>query len=84
MEGIVKPKMTKIVSTSIDEIGYDPVGRRLWVMFTGGTTGYYSNVTPSMYDALLAEDLRVGGSIGSMHHATVKKFPKLYPWTKVS
>lgn len=56
----MKPSMESVSSSNVDEIGYDPQARELWITFKGGGSPYvYMNVPDTVY-----ESMRNAGSKG--------------------
>ena len=57
----------KVVSSSVDQIGYDPKEEVLGVIFNGGAEYHYFNFRSSHWVDLCAAD-----SIGKHFHAEIK------------
>jgi hypothetical protein len=81
---------TKVESTQIDEVGYEPETQTLGIRFlpskTQQATGItrvddyyvYANVTPRTHLALMGAE-----SFGKYFGQNIKSLPNLYPYTKV-
>lgn len=60
-------KMTKVESSNLDEIGYDPETKTLRVKFKSGATHDYTEVPPEVHSGLMAAD-----SCGSYFHQNIR------------
>lgn len=71
-------KMSKVESSNIAAIGYDPESKKLRIEFLNNTAYDYDNVPKEVHDEIMAAE-----SHGKALNALVKKNPSLYPFTRI-
>ncbi len=71
--------LTPVESSNIEAMGHDPITNVMTVKFKGTGDVYdYQNVNKETYLNIFNAK-----SVGSAFNASIKKFPQLYPFTKV-
>lgn len=63
-------KHTKVKSSHLSSVGYDPIKQVLEIRFKNGSVYQYKDVPQEHYVGLLDSD-----SKGDYHHANIKEFP---------
>ncbi len=71
--------LTPVESSNIEAMGHDPVTQVMTVKFKNGTVYDYQKVNKEIYMNILN-----ASSVGGAFNASVKKFPLLFPFTKVA
>jgi hypothetical protein len=71
--------MKRSPSSNIQNMTYEPDHKELVVEFTSGAVYKYKNVGPSTFDRLGRSE-----SLGSMFNRLIRKYPKKYPYVKIS
>lgn len=67
-----------VSSSIIRSIGYDPNIQTLEVEFSNGGVYQYANVPIELHEALMS-----AGSHGSFFGTEIRRYPDVYPYTKV-
>lgn len=70
--------LVPVQSSDIAAMGYDPSSFELQIQFTNGRIYSYATVPPELYAGLVSAP-----SKGSFFAQFVKKFPGLYPYTRI-
>jgi hypothetical protein len=71
-------ELTRVESSQIAAYGYDQLTRTLAIEFPTGAIYHYANVAPDYWKCF-----QLAKSKGSWFIGNIKKFPGLYPYTKV-
>ena len=67
-------KLTKIESSAIQAIGYNPDWQKLYILFHESGVYRYNNVPPTLF-----EQLQQAQSVGKFYNQKIKAFPMKYP-----
>lgn len=67
-----------VKSSQIETVGYDPDTMTLEIEFKGGSVYRYDSVGPTVFADLMSAE-----SVGSYFIQNIKKYPAVYPYTKV-
>lgn len=67
-----------VKSSQIESVGYDLDTMTLEIEFKGGSVYRYDSVGPTVYSDLMSAE-----SVGSYFIQNIKKYPQVYPYTKV-
>ena len=62
-----EPPMEYVSSSNVEQVGYDPESRELWVRFLSGDTYVYSNVDEGTHQSLIT-----ASSVGSYLNRAIK------------
>lgn len=70
--------LVPVVSSDIAAMGFDPVMNEMQIQFRTGRIYSYANIPQDLYNSLVTAP-----SIGSFFATFIKKFPGLYPCTRI-
>lgn len=69
------PEMTKVISSNIDKIGYEPQNQEVYVRFLNGSLYIYKGVPLHEF-----ENFRDAPSLGSYLH---RNYKNVYPYERI-